>query len=121
MDRDHQSIDIILDGNLRIRRLALLKFIGEEWNMDLKPRISNGPTRAIICNCPFHRENTPSFRMWISGKFKCMGCGKTGRWTDLLLSSVVYDNPEEFLQHCQKFIREKNQNVEQTSFDFTKP
>lgn len=34
---------------------------------------------AIMICCVFHKEKTPSLRIWASGHFKCYGCGTAGR------------------------------------------
>lgn len=42
--------------------------------------------RDYECNCPFHEENTASFKVSESKKmFKCFGCGKSGNAIDFVM------------------------------------
>ena len=36
-------------------------------------------TGVLVALCPFlHEEKTPSCHFWLSGRFRCHGCGLTG-------------------------------------------
>lgn len=42
-------------------------------------------TGSIYLSCPFHREKTPSFKVWAdTARFKCFGCGCIGSFADFL-------------------------------------
>ena len=35
-------------------------------------------TGTLVALCSFHEEKTPSCHFWLSGRFRCYGCGKMG-------------------------------------------
>lgn len=38
--------------------------------------------KPVMLLCIFHREKTPSLRIWPSGHFRCYGCGEAGHVMD---------------------------------------
>jgi len=51
--------------------------------------------KELIACCPFHQENTPSFKIYDDDtRWKCFGCGKEGDLIDLVAESKSIDNSE---------------------------
>ena len=57
-------------------------------------------SNRLLVLCIFHKEKTPSLRIWPSGRFRCHGCGERGK---------VKDHPQLF----QVFERDKIRRLEE--------
>ena len=68
-------------------RNALAMEITERVNMnDVFEKYGFEPNRAGFICCPFHKENTPSLKVYADGrKFKCFGCGEGGSVIDFVM------------------------------------
>lgn len=108
----------ILNSSHRIRRVALMRSIGNWIKKTIQSKISVGPCRALTCCCPKHSERSPSFRMWATGSFHCFGCGLTGDWIDLIILFYQPIDADELVHIANQFIRKYDVNSDQTIFDF---
>lgn len=50
--------------------------------------------------CPFHQENTPSCHLYPNG-FKCFGCGKTGKLSELGIA-IPYEIKPRYVENIQE-------------------
>lgn len=87
------------------------------------PYTQRKTTGAIYILCPFHREKTPSFRIWSdSARFKCFGCGRIGDLGDFLqkMVGVIREvTSEELLREFCSRRLDEDENRHQLWFDIT--
>lgn len=58
---------------------------------------------SFIACCPFHTENTPSFRVFPDNHFHCFGCGTHGTILDFVMLTEHCDLYEAARKLCEKF------------------
>ncbi len=116
--KEDPRIVSILNSQPRIRRVGLMRSIGNWINRPIPYKISTGPCRALICHCPIHDEKSPSFRMWSTGSFYCFGCCFAGDWIDLIIHFYQPADTDELLRLARQFIRGCGSDSDQAIFDF---
>lgn len=112
MKDDPRVIDFLENRRgWKIHRVALVEAACEWADRKCVFRISNGPRRAIMMNCLFHHEKTPSMFMYISGTVHCYGCGTHLSWLDLIIQLGQPQDVDELLRIGRKFIYSKSPEI----------
>jgi hypothetical protein len=83
---------------------------------DVAFTISNGPKRLLTCLCPFHHERTPSFKMGITGRYHCFGCGSVGTWAELILRVFNPVDVSHLVSLMNQYVKPRH-GADQLEFD----
>jgi hypothetical protein len=116
---DNLEVKNLLNRYPKIKRVKIAKLFTQnldvENNNDLGFKISAGNSKALVSLCPFHKEKTPSFKLYPSGIFQCYGCGANGHFTFLLIEFLKITSIEELLRILPEYLRTSHRR--QTFFE----